>query len=112
MEFFSPVSFYHFKSNDDTPPDTPEARAMLQDVDMHGMIDARTPPLVLRSQHSPEPPARRDDYIHHPRHAEGIVKRAKEFNVPVDHAPADRNGPNAFLQIVDHFRLHPPPPSP
>ena len=112
MEFFSPVTLYHFKSNDDTPPDTPEARAMLQDVDMHGMIDARTPPLVLRSQYSSDPPVNRGDFIHHPRHAEGIVKRAKEFKVPVDHAPADRNGPNAFLQIVDHFRLHSPAPSP
>ena len=114
MEFFSPTKLYHFESNADTLPQAPEALEMLRDVDMHGMIDAKTPPLVLRSQYSPDIPATKDDYVHHPRHAEAIVKRAREFHVQTDHSFADRNGtgPNAFLQILDHFRENPPPATP
>jgi hypothetical protein len=112
LKFFSPVTFYHFASNDSPPPTAPAEQAMLKDVDMYGMIDAKTPPLVLRSKHSPAPPANAGDYIHHPRHANCIVKKAGEFKVPADYAPYDPKGPNPFLEMVDYFLAHPFKPTP
>ena len=37
LRFFSPVTFYHFTSNEKTPPTTPEAPAMPKDVDLRNL---------------------------------------------------------------------------
>ncbi len=113
MKFFSPETLYHFKENLETAPTDPTAAAMLEDVDMYGMIGPDTPPLIMRCKAPNTPPVKQGDFVHHPLHDEIIIEKAKKFNVVTDYAAYPPDGTvNPFAQIADYFVEHPLKPVP
>ena len=105
------LNFYHFAKREDM--DSEQGRAVRAEVDMYGMLDAKTPPLFLFGNKVVNSPMDRGSYIHHPKHEEAVAAKAKALGIPVElvvgAGAAGKNGNNLAIDFfATHLKSAPP----
>lgn len=99
-------AFYHLRTKADL--ETPEARKILADCDMLGLLSKDDAPVFVANNQPGGEPKNRGHYLHHPNHAQAIKKRCDEVGVECVLGTESREKLVDFL--FRHLGVHGPAP--